>query len=220
LRARRPADDGRAAAHRLRSEQREYATTSPAPPCPSRRPAPAPTCWIHLRGYLSSLIEDDRYPCAPPLLANACWLHTRRSSAAPMDDAMRARVLWPRGGGGGSTAVQTGAGGDHGIDHHQNWLRFPYVFIYLPGPVISPPPHPQVPHARGPLQAATDDGAVERGAEAAPRCHRCAASDGRGRRPPQGRSEPASPPSPPRECARGGQQHASLTTGCGWRSWD
>jgi hypothetical protein len=64
------------------------------------------------------------------------------SSADGRCDARARAVAEGGGGGGGSTGVHTGAGGDHGIDHHQNWLRFPYVFIYLPGPVI---PHPRTP---------------------------------------------------------------------------
>jgi hypothetical protein len=33
-----------------------------------------------------------------------------------------------------------GCGGDHGIDHHKNWLRFPYVSIILRSPYL--PLHP------------------------------------------------------------------------------
>jgi hypothetical protein len=38
---------------------------------------------------------------------------------------------------------RTGAGGDHGIDHHKNWLRFPYDSTFLRSHYLHP--HPYVP---------------------------------------------------------------------------
>jgi hypothetical protein len=35
---------------------------------------------------------------------------------------------------------RTGAGGDHGIDHNQNWLRFPYVSECSWSRYLHPPP--------------------------------------------------------------------------------
>jgi hypothetical protein len=37
--------------------------------------------------------------------------------------------------------IPTGAGGDHGIDHNKNWLRFPYVFISSRSTRTMPTPH-------------------------------------------------------------------------------
>eukprot|EP01047_Picozoa_sp_COSAG01_P067274 COSAG01_NODE_9465_length_2437_cov_17.224027_3_plen_358_part_00 len=43
--------------------------------------------------------------------------------------------------------VGTGAGEDHGIDHNNNWLRFPYVFIFSRSHSLHP--HPYVHRRRG-----------------------------------------------------------------------
>jgi hypothetical protein len=36
----------------------------------------------------------------------------------------------------------TAAGGDHGMDHHQNWLRFPYDSTFLRSHYLHPHPYP------------------------------------------------------------------------------
>jgi hypothetical protein len=38
--------------------------------------------------------------------------------------------------------VRTGAGEDNGIDHHQNWLRFPYDSTFLRSHYLHPHPYP------------------------------------------------------------------------------
>eukprot|EP01047_Picozoa_sp_COSAG01_P026422 COSAG01_NODE_1701_length_9447_cov_3.223363_16_plen_58_part_00 len=36
---------------------------------------------------------------------------------------------------------RTGAGGDSGTDHNQNWLRFPYDSTFLRSPYLHPHPY-------------------------------------------------------------------------------
>jgi hypothetical protein len=111
--------------------RRSPPTRIPCSRCSSRRSAGAPTCARR-----------------PP--------HPGRVSEAPCHPLTRGclsvsqRLRHPR-------RLNTGAGGDHGIGHHQNWLRFPYDPAFWRSRYL--PPHPYLRAA-----AATPAGIVSGGA--------------------------------------------------------
>jgi hypothetical protein len=56
--------------------------------------------------------------------------------------ARQLRQSPPEAAGSSSGAATTGAGEDHGIDHNENWLRFPYDSTFLRPHYLPPHPHP------------------------------------------------------------------------------